>query len=69
MNEYTSLQEVVEEFHYLNVPVKTELGEMDVSLDYDEFTTYLFSEEKGCQYFPDGNVYIFSAKKYLENDH
>ena len=69
MNEYKSLQEVVEEFHYINVPVKTELGEMDVSLDYDEFTTYLFSEENGCQYFPNGQVYIFSAKKYLENDH
>ena len=69
MNEYKSLQEVVEEFHYLNIPVKTELGEMDVALDYEEFTTYLFSEEKGCQYFPDGKVYIFPAKKYLENDH
>ncbi|MBT3814513.1 hypothetical protein HOE37_04000 [Candidatus Woesearchaeota archaeon] len=69
MVEYKSLQEVVEEFHYLNVPVKTELGEMDVPFGYDEFTTYLFSEEKGCQYFPNGKVYIFSAKKYLENDH
>ena len=69
MVEYKSLQEVVEEFHYLNIPVKTELSEMDVALDYEEFTTYLFSEEKGCQYFPDGKVYIFPAKKYLENDH
>jgi hypothetical protein len=69
MNEYKSLQDVVEEFHYINIPVKTELGEMDVSLDYDEFTAYLFSEDKGCQYFPNGRVYIFSAEKYLQNEH
>jgi hypothetical protein len=69
MSGYRSLQEVVEDFHYINVPLNTELGEMDVPFDYEEFTTYLFSEEKGCQYFPNGRVYIFSAKKYLEEDH
>ena len=69
MNEYKSLEEVVEEFHYISVPVKTELGKMDVPFDYREFTCYLLQENNGCQYFPNGRVYIFSAKRYLENEH
>ncbi|MBT4651411.1 hypothetical protein HOC13_02705 [Candidatus Woesearchaeota archaeon] len=64
-----SLKEAIDEFGVIGLDMKTEIGAMELSLDYEDFANYLLGNNLGCVYTPDGEIYILSKKEYSKEMH